>query len=143
MNQRNFVHTHNSAKTMIKCCICNQVGHIPSKCSLKECDSSTHKRYQTKGGLQWIKKVNKCDLALTAQDLKSQWYLDSGCSKHMTGDKSKFITLDEKKSGNVTFGNDKSGKIKGKGSVSINNGRGKAQDVLFVDWLKAYLLSVS
>ena len=53
----------------------------------------------------------------------------------MTGDKSKFITLDENKSGNVTFGNDKSGKIKGKGSVSIDNGRGKAQDVLFVDGL--------
>ena len=116
MSQSNFVHAHNSAKTIIKC---------------------------SKGGLQWIKKVTNCDLALTAQDLKSQWYLDSGCSKHMTGDRSKFITLDEKKSGNVTFGNDKSGKIKGKGSVSIDNGRGKAQDVLFVDGLKANLLSVS
>ena len=80
--------------------------------------------------------MNKCDLALTAQDLKSQWYLDSGCSKHMTGDRSKFITFDEKKSGNVTFGNDKAGKIKGKGSVILDNGRGKAQDVLFVDGLK-------
>ena len=61
----------------------------------------------------------------------------------MTGNRSKFITLDEKKSGNVTFGNDKSGKIKGKGLVNIENGRGKAQDVLFVDGLKANLLSVS
>ena len=61
----------------------------------------------------------------------------------MIGDRSKFITLDEKKSGNVTFGNDKSGKIKGKGSVSIDNGRGKAQEVLFVDGLKENLLSVS
>ena len=87
--------------------------------------------------------MNKCDLALTTQDLKSQWYLDSGCSKHMTRDRSKFITLDEKKSGNVTFGNDKLGKIKGKGSVSIDNGRGKAQDVLYVDGLKENLLSVS
>ena len=133
MNQRNFVHTHNSEKTMIKCFMCNQDEHMPSKCPLKGCNSSPHKRYQTTGCLQWIKKVNKCDLALTAQDLKSQWYLDSGYSKHMTGDKRKFIILDEKKYGNVTFGNDKSGKIKGKGSVSIENGRGKAQDVLFVD----------
>ena len=44
----------------------------------------------------------------------------------MTGDRSKFITFDERKTGNVTFGNDKSGKIKGKGSVSIDNGRGQA-----------------
>ena len=93
MNQRNFVHTHNYAKTMIKCCICNQVGHMPSKCPLKGYDSSPDKRNQTKGCLQWKKKENKCDLALTAQDLKSQWYLDSGCSKNMTGDRRKFITL--------------------------------------------------
>ena len=92
MNQRNFVHTHNSAKIMIKCCVCNQVGHMPSKFPLKGCDSSPHKRYQTKGCFQWKKKVNKCDLDLTAQDLKSQWYLDSGCSKHMIGDRSKLIT---------------------------------------------------
>ena len=87
--------------------------------------------------------MNKCDLALTAQDLKIQWYLDSRCSKHMIGDRSKFITFDEKKSGNVTFGNDKAGKINGKGSISLDNGRGKAQDVLFVDGMKANLLSVS
>ena len=61
----------------------------------------------------------------------------------MTGDRSKFVTFDEKKSGNGTFGNDKARKIKGKGSVSLDNGRGKAQDVLSVDGLKANLLSVS
>lgn len=61
----------------------------------------------------------------------------------MTGDRSKFVTCDEKKFGNVTFENDKAGKIKGKGSVSLDNGRGKARDVLFVDGLKANLLSVS
>ena len=44
----------------------------------------------------------------------------------MSRDRSKFITFDEKKSGNVTFGNDKAGKIKGRGSVSLDNGRGKA-----------------
>ena len=61
----------------------------------------------------------------------------------MTRDRSNFVTFDEKKSGNVTFEDDKAGKIKGKGSVSLDNGRGKAQDVLFVDGLKENLLSVS
>jgi hypothetical protein len=61
----------------------------------------------------------------------------------MTGDKSKFLSLSERKSGNVTFGNDAPGKIKGKGMVSLSNGKGKAQDVLFVDGLKHNLLSVS
>ena len=61
----------------------------------------------------------------------------------MTRDRSKFVTFDEKKSGNVTFGNDKAGKIKGKGSVSLNNGRGKAQYVVFVDGMKSNLLSIN
>jgi hypothetical protein len=61
----------------------------------------------------------------------------------MTRYKSKFLTLSEKKSGNVTFGNDAPGKIKGKGMVSLSNGKRKAQDVLFVDGMKHNLLSVS
>jgi hypothetical protein len=61
----------------------------------------------------------------------------------MTCDKSKFLSLKESKSGNVTFGNDAPKKIRGKGLVSLGNGRAKAQDVLFVDGLKNNLLSVS
>jgi hypothetical protein len=56
---------------------------------------------------------------------------------------SNFMSLSEIKSGNVTFGNDAPGKIKGKGMVSLSNGKGKAQDVLFVDGMKYNLLSVS
>jgi hypothetical protein len=33
----------------------------------------------------------------------------------MMGDKGKFLSLSERKSGSVTFGNDSPGKIKGKG----------------------------
>ena len=61
----------------------------------------------------------------------------------MTGDKNKFLSLKESKSGNVTFGNDALGKIRGKGMVSLSNGQGKAQDVLLVEGLKHNLLSVS
>jgi hypothetical protein len=61
----------------------------------------------------------------------------------MTGDKSKFLSLSERILGNVTFGNDAPGKIKGKGMVSLSNGKGKAQDVFFVDGLKHNLLSFS
>ena len=47
-----------------------------------------------------------CYTALTA--LKARdfclWYLDSGCSKHMTGNKALFKTLFEGKIGTVMFG---------------------------------------
>ena len=32
------------------------------------------------------------------------WYLDNGCSRHMTGDQSLFKVFESKKGGNVTFG---------------------------------------
>ncbi|KAL4364230.1 hypothetical protein GQ457_04G017140 [Hibiscus cannabinus] len=34
----------------------------------------------------------------------NSWYLDSGCSRHMTGDKSRFLELKYNSGGVVTFG---------------------------------------
>ena len=82
-------------------------------------------------------------ISVISPKTKESLYINSGCSKHMTGDKSKFLTLSENKLGNVTFGNNAPRKIKGKGMVSLRNGKGKAQDVLLVDGLKHNLLSVS
>jgi hypothetical protein len=50
---------------------------------------------------------------LSVQKQKDPWYIDSGCSKHMTGDKEKFITLSERKAGKATFGNNAPGKVRG------------------------------
>ena len=36
------------------------------------------------------------------EPLKKKWYIDSGCSKHMTGDKSKFTHISSKKSGHAS-----------------------------------------
>ena len=80
---------------------------------------------------------------LFVQRKKGPWYIDNGCSKHMTGDKNKFVSLKESKSGNVTFGNDALRKIREKGMVIMSNGQGKAQDVLFVEGLRHNLLNVS
>jgi hypothetical protein len=61
----------------------------------------------------------------------------------MTGDKYKFLSISKSEIGNVTFGNDESGKIKGKGMLSLSNGKGKSQDVLLIDGLKHNFLSLS
>jgi hypothetical protein len=41
-------------------------------------------------------KKEECELAMYAQDKGNHWYIDSGCSKHMTRDHNKFLTLKEK-----------------------------------------------
>ena len=40
------------------------------------------------------------------------WYLDSGCLRHMTGDRSLFKVFESKKFGNVTFGDESKSQIK-------------------------------
>nr|GEY86116.1 hypothetical protein [Tanacetum cinerariifolium] len=49
------------------------------------------------------------------------WYLDSGCSKHMTGDRSQLINFVQKFLGTVKFGNDHVAKIMGYGDYQIGN----------------------
>ncbi|GJR10485.1 retrovirus-related pol polyprotein from transposon TNT 1-94 [Tanacetum coccineum] len=47
------------------------------------------------------------------------WYLDSGCSKHMTGDRSQLTNFISKFLGTVKFGNDQVAKIMGYGDYQI------------------------
>ncbi|GJS47814.1 hypothetical protein Tco_0597935 [Tanacetum coccineum] len=49
------------------------------------------------------------------------WYLDSGCSRHMTGDRSKLINYVEKFIGTVRFGNDQFAAIVGYGDYKIGD----------------------
>jgi hypothetical protein len=81
---------------------------------------------------------------LVAKELKEEdeWFIDSGCSSHMTGAQSKFVSL-KKKGGNVTFGDDSSTKILGKEIVNLGSENVKARKFLLVEDLKHNLLSVS
>lgn len=78
-----------------------------------------------------------------AQNEGSHWYVDNGCSRHMSWDKGKLLTWNPVEKGNVTFGNNTLGKIVGKWVVNLSNGRGKAKNMLDVDGKKHNLLSVS
>ena len=73
---------------------------------------------------------------------KNKWLLDSGCSRHMIGDESKFAFLTKKKWGYVTFGDDAKGKIIGQGNIG-NDTSSLIENVLLVDGLKHNLLSIS
>ena len=79
-------------------------------------------------------------IALCAIENQNLWHLDSGCSKHMTDDSSKLITLKDNK-GKVTFGDSLYSKIIGKGTTVVNN-KIKVENVLLVENLKPNLLNV-
>ncbi|KAI3681514.1 hypothetical protein L6452_36313 [Arctium lappa] len=73
---------------------------------------------------------------------KSIWHVDSGCSRHMTGNMSCLQDFKHINGGHVAFGdNHTGGKISGKGNVT--KGKMTFEDVYYVDQLKYNLLTVS
>ena len=70
------------------------------------------------------------------------WYLDSGCSCHMTGDKSLFKSFKEKIGDYVTFGDRSHAQVLGKGTVEIPR-LPLLKDVLYIKGLKANLLNIT
>jgi hypothetical protein len=73
------------------------------------------------------------------------WYIDSGCSTHMTSQEELFTRINDNYSGKVIFGDDSASKVKGKGTVAIPTLNGKKKfidDTLLTPTLKKNLLSV-
>ncbi|GKC59225.1 retrovirus-related pol polyprotein from transposon TNT 1-94, partial [Tanacetum coccineum] len=69
-----------------------------------------------------------------------EWIKDSGCSKHMTGNRKLFSTYKAYNEGNVIFGSNLRGNIIGKGTIS--NDSLKIDNVEHVDNLGFNLLSI-
>ncbi|KAK0572842.1 hypothetical protein LWI29_038048 [Acer saccharum] len=93
----------------------------------------------------WIKKdTSKCNVAQYALRANSSysWYLDSGCSRNMTGNKEFFKNLVLKDRGWVTFGDGTKKQVLGKGTICIP-GLPKLHNTLYVDGLQANLISIT
>ncbi|WJX62830.1 hypothetical protein P8452_47785 [Trifolium repens] len=73
---------------------------------------------------------------------REDWYFDSGCSRHMTGENKYLINMRSLKSSFVTFGDGAKGEIVGIGDL-INHGLPKLENVLLVKGLTANLISIS
>ena len=69
------------------------------------------------------------------------WYLDSGYSRHMIGDRYLFKVFKSKKGANITFGDGSKSQIKGKGTISLL-GLPDIANVLYVKGLRMNLLSI-
>ncbi|RVW75047.1 hypothetical protein CK203_056003 [Vitis vinifera] len=67
--------------------------------------------------------TNMCFMAIDDLDKgskKDKWFLDSGCSRHMTGNESKFAFLTKRKGGYFTFGDNAKGRIIGQGNIDVD-----------------------
>ncbi|XP_069145656.1 uncharacterized protein [Solanum lycopersicum] len=76
------------------------------------------------------------------RESKQQWYMDSACSRHMTRNKTLFLSLEEGKGGMVAFGGGKKGQIKGCGKIGRTDEH-SIDKVYYVEGLRHNLLSIS
>ncbi|KHN14696.1 hypothetical protein glysoja_049789, partial [Glycine soja] len=86
-------------------------------------------------------------MVTTKNDLQCAnfWYLDIGCSNHMSGRREWFTTLDETSKSTVKFADHSSITAEGIGSVMIQRKDGKKaciSNVLYVPKMKSNLLSL-
>ncbi|GJU96844.1 putative ribonuclease H-like domain-containing protein [Tanacetum coccineum] len=90
----------------------------------------------------WKPKTKVLDHGNPQMDLQDQGVIDSGCSRHMTGNMSYLTDFEEIDGGYVAFGgNPKGGKITGRGTIKTGNL--DFENVYFVRELKFNLFSVS
>ncbi|GJX26918.1 putative ribonuclease H-like domain-containing protein [Tanacetum coccineum] len=90
-----------------------------------------------------LKTTNRVDSSISSKRTVVQivlWYLDSGYSKHITGDRSRLKNFVKKFIGTVRFGNDHFGAIMGYGDYVI--GESVISSVYYVEGLGHNLFSV-
>ncbi|XP_077242336.1 NAC domain-containing protein 53-like [Tasmannia lanceolata] len=118
----------------VRCYQCRKLGHIRPKCSLNNKDKDYKgKKIDKKKSMSGLSSSSGSDLSdeedadiffmgvethqpkvcLSSRSTLDKWYLDSGFSRHITGDPSKFTTLTMKDQGKVTFGDSGNGRIIG------------------------------
>ncbi|CAN0838933.1 Retrovirus-related Pol polyprotein from transposon TNT 1-94 [Linum grandiflorum] len=142
---------------VITCFKCGRPGHKRPDCPLKgfsrdramkvtwsdsETDEDDERGYMALADFKSDSEWDNSDDEDLKKPINNNWYLDSGCSHHMTGDDRLFSKLELHKGGKVTFGDNTKGRILGQGSI------GKSPDpvflnVLLVENLKHNLLSIS
>jgi len=130
---------HNSKKNegfKGKCGKCHTRGHKASECP----------QVKDKGKPKESLFTNSAEAALKTSSYS--WCLDSGCSSHMCGEKSRFTKIGKSDATNVNLADHSSTVVEGKGAVkaSVRVGKGiqnlQFEETLYVPNLRSNLLSV-
>ncbi|CAM9000230.1 unnamed protein product [Rhodiola kirilowii] len=130
------------------CWYCYQTGHIKSRCRLllaekKVMESRVTPRVRQVWKPKSRKEVCLVDLSSFSHMKEECWYLNSGCSAHMTGNPQYLINVKPIcKRQFITFGNGGKGQVIGCGTLKVPD-LPELEDILVVDGLKVNLISIS
>lgn len=121
-----------------QCHNCKRFGHIQKDCRfVNQQHASFAEGENDEGNLLFA-----CQKAF--HEDKNVWYLDSGCSNHMTGKKEAFINIDSSFGSKVKLRKGEHVEVKGKGSIGVTTKQGSKviHDTLYVPELDENLLSI-
>lgn len=125
-------------KALVECYKCHKLGHFKFECPSAE-RQANYVEFDEEEELLLMAHVE-----LQGSKTEDLWFLDSGCSNHMTGMKKWFVEIDEKFQHSVKLGNNTRMMVQGRGNIKIKvNGLTQViQDVYYVPELSNNLLSI-
>jgi len=154
--QNFFVQETSKNVSHTTCNYCLRKGHIFHLCPLRKSNMKIIQVWVPKGtkpqkmvstyiGPKLNVKARKVWFVVLQVCLKANeelWYLDSGCSRHMSGNASLFSEIKKKKYGSITFGDNKVGQIIGISKIG-RDPLESLENVCLVEGLRFNLLSIS
>uniref|UniRef100_A0A2N9G6A8 Integrase catalytic domain-containing protein n=5 Tax=Fagus sylvatica TaxID=28930 RepID=A0A2N9G6A8_FAGSY len=100
-------------KATVECYRCHQLGHFRYECP----SGNKEANYAELDEEEEMLLMSYVELYKARRE--DAWFLDSGCSNHMCGDRTMFNELDEKFRHSVKLGNNTKMDVMGKGSVKL------------------------
>ncbi|XP_074378095.1 uncharacterized protein LOC141719617 [Apium graveolens] len=125
-------------KAIVECFKCHNIGYYQYECP----------KWNKQASYVESKEEEELLLMDQVEDVREKkydvWFLDSGCSNHMSGDKELFSSLNENFRHSVKLGNNTRMKVVGKGSIKLplNDMMSTITEVYYVIELKKNLLSL-
>ncbi|KAK2440388.1 putative mitochondrial protein [Trifolium repens] len=131
-------------KSHIQCYSCEKWGHYASECKSKKVQDSDNEANAAEddsdeGTVTFMAAMSDGKIA------NGEWFLDTGCSNHMTGHKEWLIKLDNSKKSKVKLADSSSLQAEGIGNMVITRSNGSSaiiEDVFYVPGMTCNLLSV-
>ncbi|XP_058762537.1 uncharacterized protein LOC131635917 [Vicia villosa] len=134
----------------VQCYKCEKWGHMSKHCWYKKVNGSP--KGKDKGAKLVRQDSDDSEGGMVVMDAvadnhveSKMWFLDSGCSNHMTGQKVWLVDFDESKKSKVKLADNSSLQAKGIGNIVFqmsNGAKAMIKDVLYVLGMKCNLLSV-
>ncbi|KAD5508293.1 hypothetical protein E3N88_15996 [Mikania micrantha] len=130
--------------SQMKCYQCGKIGHTSKFCKRKQFNRRRETSFIHKEDEEEDSDIMFMIFSMQETTKNDIWYLDSGCSNHMTGIEESFVSLDKSVKKEVRTGDDKKLSVLGNGNVSveIKNEKKIIPDVHYVSGLKHNLLSI-